>query len=144
MNSSQNSNSGFFGAITNVFKKATNTLKNSISNSNSNKNMNSRNIKKNNTAKNNSAKNSLNYGFTASPKNTSTQAGGVAPVNFRYSNSMQQPSEKIMEWATTAGLPRPPASEMRGVAHGGKRKTRKAHRKTKMRKINKRKTNRRK
>lgn len=56
-----------------------------------------------------------------------SQAGGVAPVNFRYPANMQQPSEEIMEWATTAGL-RTPTTGMRNVAHGGKRRTHKKHR----------------
>ena len=38
-----------------------------------------------------------------------------------------QPSNKIMEWATTAGIPTP--SKMPNVAHGGKRRTRRKHRK---------------
>jgi hypothetical protein len=33
-----------------------------------------------------------------------------------------QPSNKIMEWATTAGIPAP--LNMQNVAHGGKRRTR--------------------
>jgi hypothetical protein len=51
------------------------------------------------------------------------QAGGVlvgAPVNYRYPPNMQQPSEEVMEWATTAGAPTP-LSGMRNVAHGGRR-----------------------
>ena len=53
------------------------------------------------------------------------QTGGVAPVNYRYPANMQQPSEEIMEWATTADAPTP-TSGMRNVAHGGaKRKTHK-------------------
>jgi hypothetical protein len=63
------------------------------------------------------------------PNSTMPQMGGMAPVNFRYPANMQQPSEKVMEWATTAGAPMPPESEMRNVAHGGKRRT---HRKRKM------------
>lgn len=34
----------------------------------------------------------------------------------------QQPSNEIMEWATTAGIPAP--LNMQNVAHGGKRRTR--------------------
>jgi hypothetical protein len=38
----------------------------------------------------------------------------------------QQPSNEIMEWATTAGIPAP--LNMQNVAHGGKRRThRKRH-----------------
>jgi putative hemolysin len=50
-----------------------------------------------------------------------TAMGGAAPVNFRYPENMQQPSEDVMKWATTAGMPRP--TNMAGVAHGGKRRT---------------------
>lgn len=60
------------------------------------------------------------------------QTGGVAPVNYRYPANMQQPSEAIMEWATTAEAPTP-LSGMRNVAHGGRRRhTRKhkSHRRT--------------
>ena len=39
----------------------------------------------------------------------------------------QQPSNEIMEWATTAGIPAP--LNMQNVAHGGKRRTRRMHRK---------------
>lgn len=54
---------------------------------------------------------------------TMPQTGGMAPVNYRSANL--QPSEKVMEWATTAGAPMPSQSEMRNVAHGGgKRRTR--------------------
>jgi len=37
-----------------------------------------------------------------------------------------QPSNKIMEWATTAGIPAP--LNMQNVAHGGKRNTRRMRR----------------
>jgi hypothetical protein len=51
---------------------------------------------------------------------------------------MQQPSEEVMQWATTAGAATPPASMMRNVAHGGaRRKTQKTHKKTKSHKKNK-------
>lgn len=46
--------------------------------------------------------------------------GGMAPINYR--NGMQQPSEAVMKWATTAGAAMPPAAQMRGVAHGGRRR----------------------
>lgn len=39
----------------------------------------------------------------------------------------RQPSNAIMEWATTAGLRAP--ENMENVAHGGKRRTRRTHRK---------------
>ena len=55
----------------------------------------------------------------------STTSGGMAPVNFSYGPRMQQPSERVMQWATTAGVPTPIGPEMRNVAHGGKRRTHK-------------------
>ncbi len=53
--------------------------------------------------------------------NSAKQSGGVAPVNYRYPPNMQQPSEAVMEWATTADAPTP-LSGMRNVAHGGRRR----------------------
>jgi hypothetical protein len=38
----------------------------------------------------------------------------------------QQPSNEIMEWATTAGIPAP--LNMQNVAHGGKRRTKRSKR----------------
>jgi hypothetical protein len=67
-------------------------------------------------------------------KNMNKVVGGMAPVNFGYGPRMQQPSNAVMYWATTAGAPMPPESEMRNVAHGGKRRT---HRK---RRVHKRKS----
>ncbi len=56
------------------------------------------------------------------PTDAPNQTGGVAPLNFRYPANMQQPSEAVMRWATTAGMPAP--ANMRGVAQGGgKRRT---------------------
>ena len=70
------------------------------------------------------------------------QTGGMASINYRSAN--MQPSEKVMEWATTAGLPTPPASMMRNVAHGGKRRTKRRHSKkrhtTKSRRVYKKRT----
>ena len=60
--------------------------------------------------------------------NTTTQEGGVAPVNDFTPYNMRQPSERIAEWASTAppNAPTLSAAEMRRVvAHGGARKTRK-------------------
>jgi hypothetical protein len=50
------------------------------------------------------------------------QTGGMAPVNARV--PMLQPSERVMQWAVTAGLPTP-TKGMEHVAHGGKGKSRK-------------------
>ncbi len=52
----------------------------------------------------------MNRGFTATLKGI--QAGG----------SGSQPSEAVMQWATTAGIPTPPPNMLKGVAHGGARK----------------------
>ena len=54
----------------------------------------------------------------------------MAPVNFSYGPRMQQPSEEIMEWATTAGAPTPTGPQMRNVAHGGNRRNRTRRNKT--------------
>ena len=85
---------------------------------------------------------------TSSNANAPNQTGGVAPVNFRYPPNMQQPSDAVMKWATTAGMPAPP--DMRGVARGGKRRTRRRTTKKRhtkrhtKRRVHKRKTHRRK
>jgi hypothetical protein len=52
----------------------------------------------------------INRGFTTSPKNI--QAGGAGT----------QPSEAIMQWATTAGIPTPSANMMKGIVGGGSKK----------------------
>jgi len=78
------------------------------------------------------------------PKNSNStaleQAGGVAPAFYQYPARMQQPSDRIMEWATTADAPTPSASEMRGVAHGGKRRANTHKKRKTMRKHAARKT----
>jgi len=77
--------------------------------------------------------NAVNPGFTTGPKQVPNQAGGVAPANFEYPANMRQPSESVLEWATTAGLPTP-VMGMRNVAHGGRRKNKNKSRKNKLRK----------
>lgn len=57
------------------------------------------------------------------PNNTSPQTGGVAPVGHSIPESQRQPSEAVMNWATTAGIPTPSAAQMRHVSGGGKRRT---------------------
>lgn len=111
-NATQNSSPGFFNQITSAVSGAVNTAKKAVT---------SNNTKKNNSAK---VENATALPVTANV-NVPVMKGGVAPVNFRYPANMQQPSEAVMEWATTAGAPMPPASEMRNVAHGGKRSTNK-------------------
>ena len=98
--------------FTGLFKKVNNASNNKRNTVNRNKNV-SFNVK-NNTVKNTEL---INVGF----KQTPNQAGGVAPTNFEYPANMRQPSDKVMEWATTAGVPTP-TTGMRNVAHGGKRK----------------------
>ena len=71
------------------------------------------------TKKNKSGMNSFMNLF--STNNSAKQSGGVAPVNYRYPPNMQQPSEAVMEWATTADAPTP-LSGMRNVAQGGRRR----------------------
>ena len=106
--------------FTGLFNKVSsnNSSKNRLNNTKKNASLNVKNNVKINL-KNNTVKNteSLNFGF----KQTPNQLGGVAPVNFEYPANMRQPSDKVMEWATTAGLPTP-TTGMRNVAHGGSRK----------------------
>jgi hypothetical protein len=93
--------------------------------------MSSNATKKNNaSAMNKKVNGVVNQGFQQTP---TAQAGGVAPVNFRYPPDMQQPSDKVMEWATTAGLPTP-TSGMRNVAHGGARRTKRNKKQKKQKK----------
>lgn len=146
----QNSSPGFFNQITSAVSGAVNTAKKAVAGNNTKKNNSVKNNSaknnsaKNNSAKNNSAKNnsSMTENSTALPVTANVDVpvmkGGVAPVNFRYPANMQQPSEAVMEWATTAGAPMPSASEMRNVAHGGKRSTSK--RRTRKRSTRKRST----
>jgi hypothetical protein len=80
--------------------------------------------KKNNKGLMNHVKSITNVlGMGNAPQNATAagQTGGVAPVNYRYPPNMQQPSEAVMEWATTADAPTP-LSGMRNVAHGGRRR----------------------
>lgn len=44
-----------------------------------------------------------------------------APIHYRTVSANPQPSERVMQWATTAGAATPSAGEMQGVAHGGRR-----------------------
>jgi hypothetical protein len=66
----------------------------------------------------------------------SRRRGGMAPVNYSTVSANPQPSERVMQWATTAGAPAPSAAEMRNVAHGGRRRSMK-------RRSNKRRSNKR-
>ncbi len=89
-------------------------------------------VKKNNN-KTNNHKNVVNVvtdDVVVVKNNTGNQAGGVAPVGYSTPYNMRQPSEAVMDWTTRADANTPSAAEMRNVAHGGVRKTRK-HKKTK-------------
>jgi hypothetical protein len=144
MSTNSGSNSGFLG-LGELFGKATNAVKKVIPG-------------KNNThAPNNSAVKPVTAGTNMPPSNSTAPSmkGGMASINYR--SGMQQPSEAVMKWATTAGAAMPPAAQMRGVAHGGRRSRRRGGRKTigrryrkskratggRRRKTNKRKTHRR-
>jgi hypothetical protein len=61
---------------------------------------------KNNNQRVNPAQNTLKF------KNPGGQTGGTARLNYQYSSG--QPSDKVMDWATTAGIP---------FQKGGKRRT---------------------
>jgi hypothetical protein len=113
MSATNNSgNSGFLG-LGKLFGKATNAVKNVMPGTK-------------NAAANNAVK-----PVTAGPVNGSmNQTGGMAPVNYRAAH--MQPSEGVMKWATTAGADMPSKTEMRGVAHGGRRRSKtRGHRKSK-------------
>jgi hypothetical protein len=127
-NSKKANNGGLFNALTNavsgVMNKATGAVKtatNAVSGSK-------------NTPKSNSVTPvaPVTAGINAPVK------GGAASVNYSVPPNQKQPSEAVMNWATTAGVPMPTASQMRNVAHGGKRSTKK--RSTKKRKIHRRKS----
>jgi hypothetical protein len=114
---SGSTNSGFFGSIMNTLTGKKNS---------------GLNTRKNNTnSKNSNIATPVTAGTNVNTSKVSNQTGGMAPTNFRYPPNMQQPSERVMQWATTAGAPMPPESEMRGVAHGGRRRSirkRRSHR----------------
>jgi hypothetical protein len=114
-----NNSGGIFGTIGKAFSNA----KNAVVGSNNTKNATKPNNTKNATKPNNT-KNAIVMPASTGVPNVPVTTGGMAPVNFRYPANMQQPSEEVMEWATTAGAPMPPAAMMRNVAHGGKRRNR--------------------
>lgn len=130
MSNSSNNSKGLFGALGDAISGATNAVTKAVAGNSKNNTKKNNNSVKNtsNSAKNMNIKKNSVVPVTAGvnaptqPNSTAPQAGGVAPLNFRYPANMQQPSERIMQWATTAGMPAPP--DMRGVAHGGKRSTR--------------------
>jgi hypothetical protein len=116
MNSNKPKNTGILSGLFGFLGKNSSTKNNSTKN----------NSTKNNNTKNNSTLPAANGVNAPTIKNETSpnQTGGMASVNFGYGPRMQQPSEAVMEWATTAGAPMPSKSEMRNVAHGGYRKTR--------------------
>jgi hypothetical protein len=114
-NNGLNKSGSFLNTIGNVFSNA----KSAIVGNNTNAPKTPNAPKNNNATRKNNNVLPASAGTPVVPVTT----GGMAPVNFRYGASMQQPSEKVMEWATTAGAPMPPAAMMRNVAHGGKRRT---------------------
>ncbi len=124
MSNSSNNSKGLFGALGDAISGATNAVTKAVAgNSKNNTKKNTNNSTKNtNNKKNAVLPVTAGVNVPAQPNATAPQAGGVAPLNFRYPANMQQPSERVMQWATTAGMPAPP--DMRGVAHGGKRRTR--------------------
>jgi hypothetical protein len=127
-----NSGKGFFLGLLNAAKNVTQKAKNAVTGNSKNKNKNSAPAAPPaavpapvapasagvNAPTNAPAANATAANATATP-----MKGGMAPVNFRYSANMQQPSDRVMNWATTAGVPAPSGPEMRNVAHGGKRRT---------------------
>jgi hypothetical protein len=124
--SNNSQNPGVFGAIGNAFSAATTAVTNVVTGpkkNNSNKNS-------KNTAQVVPVTTGVNISTNTlpvtAPNNTApAQSGGVAPTNYSTPYDQRQPSERIMNWATTAGLPAPTGPEMRNVAYGGKRSTKK-------------------
>lgn len=108
---------GLFSAAKNATMKATNAVTGNKPNINKNKTPNSNKAVRPVTAGVNVLTNSNK------PNNTSPQTGGVAPTSYSVLPDQRQPSERIMNWATTAGVPTPVGPEMRNVAHGGKRRS---------------------
>ena len=60
-------------------------------------------------------------------RKTKRRSGGSACVRSIVEQG-RQPSMEIMEWATTAGASTP--ANMTGVARGGRRRTRRTHRRS--------------
>ena len=104
----------------NNVNKSNNTIKPNVNKSNNANKTNANKTNVNSTAEtpNVPKPNTVTFGFTPSP-----QQGGVASVTYNVPPGQRQPSEEIMEWATTAGAPTP-TTGMRNVAHGGARRTR--------------------
>ena len=123
---------GFFAGLTNAVANLVpgNNKNKKPANSNNNAATSTNNSKKaNNYGKNTNVPKTLtnNAKPVTAPLNAPT-LGGAASVNYRAAH--MQPSEAVMDWATTADAPMPSASEMRGVAHGGTRRNRNRRNKT--------------
>jgi hypothetical protein len=115
---SKSNSKGFFNSIGNAFKKAKNTVVGNATNNSKANNSTRKNVKPVTVPMNIPSANSQ------APNSTAPMKGGVAPVGFRVPANMQQPSEEVMKWATTAGMPTPSGPQMRNVAHGGSRRRR--------------------
>jgi hypothetical protein len=121
---------GFFSGLFNAAKNATSKAAAAVTGNKPNS------TKKNNntptvapvTAGVNISTNSMNStnakNSTAPTTGGARMRGGAASVNYSVPGNQRQPSEAVMNWATTAGAPRPSAAEMRNVAHGGSRRNR--------------------
>ncbi len=114
--SNSSESKGFFGALTNAVTGAVGATKPSVNAKNAN-------------SKTNNAKNKVNVTVPATagvnaPTEAGPMKGGVASTSYNVPPNMRQPSEAVMEWATTADAPLPPSSQMRNVAHGGTRRNR--------------------
>lgn len=116
-------NSGILGAIGNAFSGLANTAKQATGMVRSAVTGNSKTNTLNN--KNNISRKNSTVKPVTSNINAPTIVGGAASVNYSVPSGQRQPSEAIMEWATTAGIPTPTGLQMRNVAHGGKRSTNK-------------------
>lgn len=136
MNSNSNSKNsgGLFSALTGAVSAATSavtnavkgTVKNSTNNTKKNTTNNTKKTNMNTTVKPVTAEvNAPTVNENSMSNSTAPMKGGAASVNSSIPYGQRQPTEAVMQWATTAGAPTPTGSQMRNVAHGGKRRTRK-------------------
>ena len=135
-----NSLTGLFGNSASKKNNANKNKKNNVTNVGMVENAVVANVGLN--TKNNGHMNAINVAVenvsvkneTKNKNNVVAQEGGVAPAFYQTPLNMRQPSEEVMNWATTSGVATPSANQMRNVAHGGARKQTRKHKKAKSQK----------
>jgi len=163
MSTNSSNSGGIFGAFKNAISGVSNAATKAVSGKNST-NTNSSNVV-NSTTKTVSGKNSTNSNSKNTNSNKTNNSktvmpvtsgmnapiinsandqtapkiisGGAVSVNYSIPNNQRQPSEDIMEYATTADAEMP--SEMKNVVHGGKRRTHRRKSSNKHKSVHKRK-----